>query len=172
MDQVLTSSFHSKIVEQIEKTLHLISLLPEKFISWQPPIPGAFTAAAVLGHLLECLSGFCAVLLAAEPERLGHFALLRELPVKHECTPLEARERISIYAGKIQEGFSILNDADLERTIPTVFVPGGESLLTLFLGNLEHYVNHKHQLFMYLQLMGVPAKSPDLYQFRGQGPSS
>jgi hypothetical protein len=38
---------------------------------------------------------------------------------------------------------------------------------TLLLGNLEHLINHKHQLFLYLKLMGVPVGTPDLYQFRG-----
>ena len=65
----------------------------------------------------------------------------------------------------------MLEDSSLGKKVPTVFVKEGESLLTLLLGNLEHLVNHKHQLFMYLQLMGVQVKSIDLYQFRGQRPS-
>ena len=50
--------------------------------------------------------------------------------------------------------------------MPTVFVPQGESILTLLLGNLEHLINHKHQLFTYLKQMGVPVATPDLYRFR------
>jgi len=61
----------------------------------------------------------------------------------------------------------LLSDDDLNRRIPTVFVPEGESLLTLLLGNLEHFINHKHQLFTYLKRMGVPVGSQDLYRFRG-----
>jgi hypothetical protein len=169
MGQTLCAAVLAKIREQIEKTDHLIGLLPANRIDWHPEIPGAFSAAAVLGHLLECLSGFCAVLLAAEPGRLAHFAALKDLPVNHECAPLEARERLGIYAARIVEGFAVLEDASLGRRIPTVFVKEGEPFLTLLLGNLEHLVNHKHQLFMYLQLMGVRVKSVDLYQFRGQG---
>jgi len=40
-------------------------------------------------------------------------------------------------------------------------------VLTLLLGNLEHLINHKHQLFSYLKQMGVPVATPDLYQLRG-----
>jgi hypothetical protein len=47
-----------------------------------------------------------------------------------------------------------------------VFVAEGESVLTLLLGNLEHLINHKHQLFMYLKLAGVKVGTPDLDQFR------
>ena len=61
----------------------------------------------------------------------------------------------------------LLQDADLSRQVPTVFVKQGESLLTLLLGNLEHLVNHKHQLFTYLKLLGVGVTSQDLYRFRG-----
>jgi hypothetical protein len=67
----------------------------------------------------------------------------------------------------IDEGFALLRDADLGREVPTVFVKHGEPLLTLFLGNLEHLMNHKHQLFTYLKEMGVDVMSQDLYRFRG-----
>ena len=52
--------------------------------------------------------------------------------------------------------------------IPTVFVPEGEALLTLLLGNLEHFINHKYQLFAYLKMLGVPLGSRDLYVWRGR----
>jgi hypothetical protein len=169
MNKTLCESVLAKIAEQVERTDHLIALIPEERMSWRPDIPGAFSAARTLGHLLECLSGFCAALCAAEPERLKHFDRLRDLAVNHACRPPEARERIKVYFERIQEGFALLEDASLGRKIPTVFVPEGETLLTLLLGNLEHLVNHKHQLFMYLQLMGLQVKSIDLYQFRGEG---
>jgi hypothetical protein len=68
----------------------------------------------------------------------------------------------------IEEGFALLADEDLARQIPTVFVPQGEALLTLLLGNLEHFINHKHQLFSYLKALGVPLGTCDLYVWRGR----
>ena len=49
----------------------------------------------------------------------------------------------------------------------TVFVPEGETLMTLLLGNLEHLLNHKYQVFLYLKLAGVAVGSRDVYRFRG-----
>jgi hypothetical protein len=109
----------------------------------------------LIGHLLDCISGFCAVLAAAEPGRLAYFGKLREIPAS-----------IEIYRAHIEEGFAVLTDADLARRVPTVFVAQGESILTLLLGNLEHLINHKRQLFTYLKEMGVPVATPDLYRFR------
>ena len=165
MDQVLCSALHSKIDEQIERTEHMIGLYPESQLDWKPT--GAFSAAVLMGHLLECLAGFCAVLYAMEPDRLRHFADLRQLPVNHRCGLREAQERIRTYSARIREGFALLHGSDLSKLVPTVFVKGGEALLTLLLGNLEHLINHKHQLFTYLREVGVDVDSRDLYHFRG-----
>ena len=153
-DAPLCRALLDKISEQIERTRHLIALVPAERLDWRPQ-PGDWTTADLLGHLLDCISGICAVLAAAEPERLAHFAKLREMPTT-----------IEIFHAHIEEGFALLTDADLARCVPTVFVPEGESILTVLLGNLEHLINHKHQVFTYLKQMGVPVATPDLYRFR------
>ena len=162
----LAGAVCAKIEEQIERTLHLIGLAPD--IAWAPPIAGAWTFGELLGHLLDCLAGVCAVLYAAHPAELAHFAELRDLSVNFACSPAEARERIEVYRTRIAEGFAVLRDGDLGRLLLTVFVPEGESVLTLLLGNLEHLINHKHQLFLYLKLAGVRAGTKDLYRLRQQ----
>ncbi len=61
----------------------------------------------------------------------------------------------------------LVTNQDLARPIATIFVPQGESLLTLLLGNLEHFINHKHQLFDYLKILGVEVDTEDLYHLHG-----
>src|SRR4051812_9168715 len=104
----LTAAVLAKINEQIERTAHLIELVPVDRWNWTPAIPGAWGLEQLLGHLLESLAGFCAVLYAAEPERLAHFVELRSLPVNHRCTPAEAIGRIATYRGHINNGFALL----------------------------------------------------------------
>src|SRR6185436_15006106 len=99
--------------------------------------------------------------------RLEGFLALRELPVNEAMGATEGRRQLQVYLRHIEEGFGILTDEDLARVVPTVFVPEGEPVMTLLLGNLEHLVNHKFQLFHYLKLMGLPVGTPDLYVFRG-----
>ena len=154
-DAPLRDALLEKIREQIERTTHLIALVPAAQQDWTPS-PGTWTTRELINHLLDSISGFCAVLAAAEPERLAHFAKLRQQPATIEG-----------HRAYIEEGFALLTDADLARRIPTVFVAQGETVLTLLLGNLEHLINHKHQLFSYLKQMGVPVATPDLYQLRG-----
>jgi hypothetical protein len=99
------------------------------------------------------------------PRELAGILELRSLPVNHFCTGDEALSRIPVYAAKIEEGFALCGDDDLRRMIPTLFAPA-ESLATLLLGNLEHLINHKYQLFMYLKLLGVPVTTKDIYRWR------
>ena len=155
----------AKLEAQIERTDHLLSLVPPDKLEWQP-LPDSFRVCELLGHLLESLAGFCAALYGLDPRRLAHFARLRALKVNHRCGIEEARERMAEYLAYIREGFAGLADADLARRVPTVFATAGEAGLTILLNNLEHFTNHKHQLFFYLKLMGIRVTTRDLYQFK------
>lgn len=165
-DNTIVESIRLKVREQIEKTEHLIRLIPPDCIEWSPHWPsGSSDLGHLLGHLLDCLAGFCAVFHAAFPQRMGGVQELRSLPVNHLCSPDEAAGRIEAYAGVIEQGFELCGEDDLSRLLPTVFAT--ESVMTLLLGNLEHLVNHKYQLFVYLKLLGVPVATRDLYCWRG-----
>ena len=167
MPDTVCAALLSKIHEQLERADHLIALVPEDGLNYAPPIRGAWPTSMLLGHLLDCAAGFCAVLYALDPNGLSHFARLRDLPVNHHCGKEEARERLRAYRDHIDEGFARLEDADLIHRMPTAFVREGELAITLLLGNLEHFMNHKYQLFTYLKLNGIDAGSRDLYEFRG-----
>ena len=168
----VTEILLAKIDEQIERLTHIIAQLPVGRLDWAPEIPTAVARpprrlGSVLGHLLECLAGFVAVLYAAHPEQLGHFQELKNRRVNRLCAEAEALERIAEYGRHIHEGFQLLDDRDLTRPLQTVFVPEGEPVLTLLLGNIEHLINHKHELFLYGKMLGLPLATPDLYRFRG-----
>jgi hypothetical protein len=168
VEHVHSSIVLSRIEHQIERIDHLVTQIPDGQLDWTPAIPKAFSVSVLLGHLMESLSGFCAVLHAAEPERLAHFMELKKLAVNNRITPSEARARIGTYRDHIREGFALLRDSDLGRKLPTVFVSEGEPVLSLLLVNFEHLASHKYQLFMYLRLLGVTVASRDLYHFSGQ----
>jgi hypothetical protein len=162
---LLSQALWRKLQEQIELSQALIKRIPADKTGWQP-MPAASRLDDLLGHLLECLAGFCAALYALRPYELAHFDALRQLPVNHSCTIDEAQIRIGQYQKHLEEGFALLNDEELARQLPTLFVKEGEAAMTILLGNLEHFINHKYQLFFYLKLLGVEVASADLYQFR------
>lgn len=169
-DSVVTA-IRLKVREQIAKTEHLIGQLPPDRLEWTPTLPSpSFDAGHLLGHLLECLAGFCAVFYAAFPQQLGELLELKSLPVNQACLPEEAVRRLRVYARAIESGFDVCRDRDLARRLPTVFAEA-ESVATLLLGNLEHLINHKYQLFMYLKFLGIPVGTADIYCWRGPAAS-
>ena len=168
MENTQSAIFLTKIGDQIDRIDHLVAQVPDSHLDWTPPIPKAFSVSILLAHLMESVSGFCAVLCAANPDRLGHFVELKKLSVGGKIGPSEVRARLGTYEDHIREGFALLTDGDLGRKIPTVFVPEGETILSLLLVNFEHLASHKYQLFMYLRLLGVSVASKDLYHFSGQ----
>jgi uncharacterized damage-inducible protein DinB len=170
-ERAVVDSIAAKVFETIERTEHLVSLVPAERLAWQPEfppqVPPASDVGHLLGHLLDCLAGFCAVFHKAFPDELADFAELRSPAVKHFCSPEQASQSMQRYVAAIKKGFQRCTDDELGRRIVTVFVADGEPLATLLLGNLEHLLNHKYQLFLYLKLAGVVVGSRDLYRFRG-----
>lgn len=174
-NQPLTACIRDKILEGVERTDRLIQLVPPDRLDWRPrqdlasASPPAIDLGHLLGHLLDCVGGICAALVAAFPNELAAFSRLRLLPVNFYCAPQDARDHLASYSPCIERGFDICTDSALARKVPTVFVPEGEELLTLLLGNFEHLTNHKYQLFFYLKTLGVPVTSADLYHWRTNG---
>lgn len=170
-ERAIVDSVREKVLETIERTEHLVSLVPVTRLAWRPDVPPdlpqGHDLGHLLGHLLDCLSGFCAALYSAFPSELTDFVALRSISVNQFCPPEEARKKIKLYAAHIERGFQCCTDADLPRRIQTVFVPEGEALMTILLGNLEHLINHKYQLFFYLKLAGLSISSKDIYKWRG-----
>jgi hypothetical protein len=166
----LVNSLAEKVMETIERTEHLVLLVPPNLLEWRPELPSSLPEPSdfrhVLGHLLECLSGFCAAFYRAFPAELADFPELRAIALGESGSPVEARQKIELYAAQIQRGFQCCTDRELTTRISTMFVPEGQTLLTVLLSNLEHLINHKYQLFFYLKLAGVNVGSRDIYKWR------
>ena len=170
----LTSLVLAKIEEQINCLYTIVARLPVEKVDWQPELPPSIPAPprsvrTALGHLLDCLAGFVAVLYAANPDWL-EFVNQIDRSMIRPCGITEALERIHLFQRYIRDGFQPLTDNQLGCLLSTVFVPEGEAVLTLLLGNLEHLINHKHEIFTYAKLLGIPVTTRDLYAFRAPPP--
>src|SRR5260370_12190216 len=100
-NQFLCASLQAKIHEQIERTEHLISLVPEGRTDWAPAIPGAWPVGILVRNLLDCLAGFSAVLYSVAPAQLVGLLDLRELPVTTHLFPSAAPTHIARYPATI-----------------------------------------------------------------------
>jgi len=112
------------------------------------------------------MSGFCAALNAVLSGGLDGADKLRGALEPAVASVDDMLLRSQMYMTALDQGFGLLSDADLGKRVPTVFVPEGEALLTVLLGNYSHLVAHKYQLFSYLKNAGVAVGTRDLYVFR------
>ena len=62
----------AKVQEQIERTEHLLGLIPPDKIDWQPD-PNSRRLSELLGHLLDCLAGFCAAVCISSSRALCYW---------------------------------------------------------------------------------------------------
>ena len=160
----LITAFASKLLEEIDRVEHLAAMVRPEMLD-DSPLPG-FSFRALLQHLLESAAGFCAALDRALPGGLDHASVLKGTLAEPVERTVDALERLAAFRAAVQTGFAELEDTDLASKLPTIFVPGGELLLTILLSNYSHLVAHKYQLFMNLKASGVSVGTRDLYVFR------
>jgi len=126
------TALRDKVFEAVERTEHLIALTPEEKVRWTPVVETSsawpMSLGDLLGHLVDCVAGFCAVFSAAFPEEFGNPSELCPLKANQVCEPQEAREGIARMRAPIARGFALCRDEDLARKIGTVFVAEGEMI--------------------------------------------
>ena len=160
-DRPVSSLLAARILEDAELIGEMLTLTPEGRGDWQPDWPPSiageppFPMAQLSAHLAESLAGVCACLHRLYPVELAHFDKLGQSAASFSTLHQAARA-----------GFDLLADADLTRPLPTVFSPEGAPFLETLLINWKHLLQHGHQLFLYLKLMGVPVGTRHLYRFR------
>jgi hypothetical protein len=159
----LVGAFASKLFEEIDRIEHLAAMVRPEMLDISP-LHG-FSFRALLQHLLDCTGGFCAALDRALPGGLDHASVLKAALAKPVDQTADALERFVAFRSALRTGFSLLEDTDLARKLPTVFAAEGEPLLTILLSNYSHLVAHKYQLFMNLKASGVSVGTRDLYVF-------
>ncbi len=160
----LVCSLAKWVDDQLDRLIHLTEAIPEGWLAKVPPLPtetfpNQRTVGEMLVHLTESLDGLCGTLYNVDPTR---FASLIELRQDDKC---EVVTRFGRYRIALAKAFESLQDEDLAVTVPSPFRAERETVLSRVVVNLEHVVNHKHELFIALKLLGLKLGTADLYRF-------
>ncbi len=160
----LVCSLAKWVDDQLDRLIHLTEAIPEGWRAKVPPLPietfpDKRTVGELLVHLTESLDGLCGTLYNVDQTR---FASLLELRQDDQS---EVLTRFGLYRIAIAQAFESLQDEDLAVTLPSPFRAEHETVLSRVVVNLEHVVNHKHELFIALKLLGLKLGTADLYRF-------
>ncbi|MBI2267590.1 MAG: DinB family protein [Armatimonadetes bacterium] len=145
---------------QVDVTRKLISLVPEGKENYAPA-PGFMPLGALLRHLGESLGFLKMVVTDGFPSQKDVLEAQTRPP--QSATPSEAIQAIEKNYKEFRElSEKMTPDFYNKGIVKTPFMGDAPCWLVLA-GGAEHLINHKHQLFIYLKLMGMPVDTGTLY---------
>jgi hypothetical protein len=140
----------------------LIGMVPADKLNWRPG-PTFMSVGQVLCHLSDGFGGGFDMLLSGKwpsMEEMGEGMKLENLP---SCSPQEALDKLEKDKKILRQVLDGVSEEDFTNKV--VSVPWGwkAKMERMGIGFLEHFTNHKMQLFTYLKLLGLPVNTETLY---------
>lgn len=160
--------FHDYARMQLAPSEPLFRLVPPEQKDWVPT-EGSFTAGQLMYHMAYSLR------FNADGIRSNTWALpsLRHVFVGNRRTPsAPVEECIVLYrenAAYFLESFITMSEEEFREGMLDTLQLGRAPKWKMALFALEHHLNHKAELFMYLKQMGVKVTSRELYGYPDEG---
>lgn len=154
--------FHDYAILQLLPTEPLFRLVPPEKNDWKPT-EESFTVGQLMYHMAFALR------FNANGIAKNEWALptLRHVFVTNRKTPSGAvDECVNLYRENSKyflDIFTTMNEEEFQTGTLDTLQLGRTQKWKMSLFALEHHLNHKAELFMYLKIMGVKVTSKDLY---------
>ena len=156
------NEYYEVVMENYRPVEKLIGMVPADKLNWRPG-PTFMSVGQVLCHLSDGFGGGFDMLLSGKwpsMEEMGEGMKLENLP---SCSPREALEKLEKDKKILRQVLDGVSEEDFTNKV--VSVPWGMTAKVerMAISFLEHFTNHKMQLFTYLKLLGLPVNTETLY---------
>jgi len=156
------NEYYEVVMENYRPTETLIGMVPADKLDWRPG-PTFMSVGQVLCQLSDGFGGGFDMLLSGKwpsMEEMGEGMKLENLP---SCSPREALEKLEKDKKILRQVLDGVSEEDFTNKV--VSVPWGMTAKVerMAISFLEHFTNHKMQLFTYLKLLGLPVNTETLY---------
>jgi uncharacterized damage-inducible protein DinB len=156
------NEYYEVVMENYRPVEKLIGMVPADKLDWKPG-PTFMSVGQVLCHLSDGFGGGFDMLLSGKwpsMEEMGEGMKLENLP---SCSPQEALDKLEKDKKILRKVLDSVSEEDFTNKV--VSVPWGwkAKMERMAIGFLEHFTNHKMQLFTYLKLLGLPVNTETLY---------
>jgi len=156
------NEFYKVVMGSYGPAEKMIGMVPADKLNWRPG-PTFMSAGQLICHLSDGLGGGIEMLLSNKwpsMEEMGEGMKLENLP---SCGTQEALDKLEKDKKTLREALDGVSQKDFTNKV--VSVPWGVSAKMEPMGIhfLEHFNNHKMQLFTYLKLLGLPVNTETLY---------
>jgi uncharacterized damage-inducible protein DinB len=156
------NEFYEVVMENFRPAEKLIAMVPADKLNWQPG-PTFMSLGQVICHLSDGLGGGLEMMLSGKwpsMEEMEEGMKLENLP---SCSPQEALDKLEKDRKILRQVLDGMSEDDFTNRV--VSVPWGwkAKMERMAIAFLEHFTNHKMQLFTYLKLLGLPVNTQTLY---------
>lgn len=149
--------------EMMKPTVPMFSLVPNDKIDWKPN-ENSFTVGQLMAHMAISLQFYARGLMAGD----WGVKSMREIFVHNRHTPIlqvaEAIQMLENNYNKFREQVRRLCDDEFNNGLVDSPQLGRVPRWRLAMLAVEHFVNHRAELFMYLKLLGVKVNTGTLYK--------
>lgn len=154
--------FCKVVVEACRPTESLIRMVSPDKLQWRPG-PKFMSLGQLICHLGDGLGAVLSATVTGKwptPEEMEQAMKLENMP---SCTVEDALNKLESDKLVLRETLNGISEEDFVGKI--VSVPWGMqgTIERMAISFLEHFTNHKMQLFIYLKLLGLPVHTGTLY---------
>jgi uncharacterized damage-inducible protein DinB len=156
------NEFYEVVMENYGPAEKLVGTVPADKLNWQPG-PTFMSTGQVICHLSDGLGGGFEMLLSGKWPSMEEMAEGMKLENLPSCSPREALDKLEKDKKILRQALEGVSEQDFTNKV--VSVPWGVTakMERMAIHFLEHFTNHKMQLFTYLKLLGLPVNTETLY---------
>jgi uncharacterized damage-inducible protein DinB len=156
------NEFYELVMGNYGPAEKLIGMVPADKLNWKPG-PGFMSVGQVICHLSDGLGGGLEMLVSGKWPSMEEMEVGMKLENLPSCSPQEALNKLEKDKKTLRQVLDGMSEDDFTNKV--VSVPWGWKAKMELMGIhfLEHFTNHKMQLFTYLKLLGLPVNTETLY---------
>ena len=158
------SEFYECVMDAYRPAKALIGMVPADKLEWRPK-PNFMSFGQLICHVAGGTGGDLRCLFTGDwppmsPEKMVEMMKLENLP---SCGVEEALSKLEEDKAILREFLDNISDDEFaNKAVSTPWGTQGK-MERMSIAFLEHFVNHKMQLFLYLKLLGLPVDTGTLY---------
>ena len=156
------NEFAEMVLQSVQPAEKLIAMVPADKLDWKPG-PTFMSLGQVLCHLSDGLGGGLESVVSGKWPSTEEMEAGMKLENMPSCGVQEALSKLEKDKAILRTTLDGISEDDFTNRV--VSVPWGwkAKFEIMSVNFLEHFNNHKMQLFTYLKLLGLPVNTQSLY---------
>jgi len=140
----------------------LIGMVPADKVNWRPG-PTFMSVGQVISHLSDGLGGGLEMMVSGKFPSMEEMEVGMKLENLPSCGPKEGLDKLEMDKKILRQVLDGMSEEDFTNKVFSVPWGWKAKMERMAIAFLEHFTNHKMQLFTYLKLLDLPVNTQTLY---------